>query len=124
MGLQFGLYHGCQRQWHAVVGDAHPVMGALVPGAAAGAAATWLVFPLDTVKKRLQVQGFAAERRPFGHTPRYHSTVHCLATVFRDEGLRGLFKGAWPSLVKAAPSTALSFFVYEHVLSALAAARG
>ena len=47
----------------------------------------------------------------------------CLASIYGIEGLRGLYKGAVPSLIKAAPAAAITFTVYEAVLGCLVAMR-
>ena len=43
----------------------------------------------------------------------------CLAKMYSSEGLRGLYKGSLPSILKAAPSAAVTFTAYEFVLGAL-----
>ena len=43
-----------------------PVAGNLICGGAAGLTAKTVIYPLDLVKKRLQVQGFEEARRSFG----------------------------------------------------------
>jgi len=45
----------------------------------------------------------------------------CLAQMYSSEGLRGLYKGSLPSILKAAPSAAVTFTAYEFVLGALTA---
>lgn len=45
------------------------------------------------------------------------SLAHCLAQIFRNEGLSGLWKGSLPSIVKAAPSAAITFTAYESIAS-------
>ena len=44
-----------------------------------------------------------------------------LRSIYAREGLRGLYKGAGPSLIKAAPAAAITFTVYEAVLGCLVA---
>ena len=44
----------------------------------------------------------------------------CLAQIYNREGFRGLYKGSLPSVLKAAPSAAVTFTAYEFVLGALA----
>jgi hypothetical protein len=36
-------------------------------------------------------------------------------TIVRTEGVRGLYKGIWPNLLKCAPAMGTSFAVYEAV---------
>ena len=45
----------------------------------------------------------------------------CLASIYGREGIRGLYKGAVPSLIKAAPAAAITFSVYEAVLGCVVA---
>ena len=45
----------------------------------------------------------------------------CLRHIWQREGLRGLYKGSLPSILKAAPSAAITFTAYEFILGALTA---
>lgn len=37
----------------------------------------------------------------------------CLSHIWRTEGVRGLYKGALPSIMKSAPAAAVTFATYE-----------
>lgn len=43
----------------------------------------------------------------------------CLGDIYRREGMRGLYKGASLSIVKAAPASAITLTVYEFVAARL-----
>jgi hypothetical protein len=49
-----------------------------------------------------QVQGFREVIKEGGleSVPVYKGVVHCIGTVYRQEGLFGFYKGAVPSLLK------------------------
>ena len=47
----------------------------------------------------------------------------CLSQIYRTEGLRGLYKGSAPSIIKAAPAAAVTFSAYEMALRALLSAQ-
>lgn len=49
----------------------------------------------------------------------YQGFVDCVASIAKEEGFRGFFKGLSPSLVKAAVSTGLTFFTYEAFVNLL-----
>lgn len=49
----------------------------------------------------------------------YRGLLDCMVQVAVEEGVRGLFKGLSPSLLKAALSTGLTFFWYEFFLDAM-----
>lgn len=87
--------------------------GLLLCGALAGAIGKLAVLPFDTVKRRMQVIGFEQARRPFGRVEHYRNAVHCVRRIVTVEGVRGLFKGAAPSLLKASVSSATMFAVYQ-----------
>ena len=82
-------------------------------GSLAGICAKTAVYPLDLVKKRLQVQGFEAARLQFGQVRQYNGMTNCLAMIMREEGMFGWYKGLQASLLKAALSVGITFFSYE-----------
>ena len=89
------------------------IYGKCLSSAMSGVLAKTITYPLDTVRKRLQVQGFEVGRRGMGQTPSYTSMTDCFAKIFRTEGYRGFFKGLVPGSFKAALSTLLYFQLYE-----------
>ena len=40
----------------------------------------------------------------------------CLHQIWVREGVRGLFKGSFPSIIKAAPAAATTFATYEFIM--------
>ena len=93
-------------------------------GGLSGLLTKTLTFPMDTVKKRLQVQGFADGRAAMGLTPEYRGFWHCLITILRKEGVtRGLFKGWVPGIIKAFPNGVVHFVLLERSLYFVGKAR-
>ena len=86
-----------------------------VCGSSSGMASKFFVYPLDMAKKRLQVQGFESARLHFGATQKYSGLISCLVQVGREQGLRGLYKGLTPGLLKSAMVAGCNFSVYEQV---------
>ncbi|PAA86916.1 hypothetical protein BOX15_Mlig010689g2, partial [Macrostomum lignano] len=68
--------------------------------------------PVDVVKIRLQIQGEAANRTS---SARYAGFIRGLATVVRNEGLRGLYKGVVPSMMRDGGYGAIRVGLYEPV---------
>lgn len=94
--------------------------------AAAGVTASVLaktgVFPLDLVRKRIQVQGPRRARYVHKNIPEYAGgTTGALKTIIKTEGVRGLYRGLTVSLLKAAPASAVTVWTYERVLKILIA---
>ncbi|PIO40603.1 Mitochondrial thiamine pyrophosphate carrier, partial [Aquarana catesbeiana] len=115
-GLQFSFYNLLQRVWNAASPPDHDKRGNLknlLCGSGAGVISKTATYPLDLLKKRLQVGGFEQARAAFGEVRTYRSLGDCVYRIYMEEGFRGFFKGLSPSLLKAAVSTGLTFFCYE-----------
>ena len=93
------------------------VISNLLSGALAGVFSKSLIYPLDSIKKRLQVQGFEEARTKFGSVRKYKGMTDCMMKIVREETVLGLFKGFLPSLYKAAAVTALNFAFFEFAVS-------
>ena len=63
--------------------------------AVAGLVTVSLSHPLDLCKSRMMNESAGA--------PAYRGVVHCLVTVARQEGVRGLYKGWWPNYLRSGP---------------------
>lgn len=66
------------------------------------------VYPLNLLRTRLQSQGTAI------HTPTYTGWRDCMAKTVKNEGVRGLYKGLTPNLLKVVPSMSITYVVYEY----------
>ena len=124
-GLQFGLYSLATNLLASFVTktdlslgeDIITVQGSLVCGALAGVATKTILYPLDVVKKRLQVSGWSEGRAGLGETPQYFSMRDCVVKIVRQEGGRALYKGFTPALIKAVSTTSIHFMVNLHTMT-------
>ncbi|EGT40109.1 hypothetical protein CAEBREN_03949 [Caenorhabditis brenneri] len=108
-GMQFALYNCFMDLWPFT---GYESTGALFSGAMAGTVAKTVLYPLDMVRHRLQMNGF--ERAGFGKTSNYSQGLFKTITmVVRNESWYGLFKGLWPSQIKAAANSGCAFLFYE-----------
>jgi solute carrier family 25 (mitochondrial carrier protein), member 16 len=78
----------------------------LAAGAVAGLASQTASYPLEIIRRRMQVGGAVGD----GHRLTMAETVK---RVFLERGWRGFFVGLSIGYLKIAPLTATSFFVYE-----------
>ncbi|VDK45377.1 unnamed protein product [Anisakis simplex] len=109
-GIQFALYNWFVGLWKRFI-NRYESTGALMCGALAGTASKTMLYPLDMVRHRLQMRGF--KRRGFGKTTQCQSMVDTFIHVTRNESALGLFKGLWPSMLKAAANSGFAFLFYE-----------
>lgn len=85
----------------------------LIAGAVAGSISQTLTYPLDVLRRRMQVAGMPDGKAKLGYSDK--SSYDVFATIIRNDGVRGLYRGLWPNLLKVAPSIGVSFGVYEWV---------
>lgn len=91
-----------------------------IAGFLAGALSKTALFPLDVIRKRLQVQGPTRAKYLSGTIPIYPRNILLTALMItRNEGFLGLYKGWFISLIKSAPASAVTMWWYEHTLEAM-----
>ncbi len=66
-----------------------------------------VAYPLDTVRRRMQVAGF-------GNNERAKSFSGTVTEMLQTGGLRAFYRGLLPNLLKIAPLTAASYFAMEY----------
>jgi len=66
-----------------------------------------LTFPLDVIRRRMQMQGTTGSRL------RHAGMLSAMATLMRHEGLRGFYSGIVPEYIKVAPGVAITYCTYE-----------
>ena len=113
MGILFGTYEATRTSLNArnVVS---PGTSDFLAGGIAGIVSKCAIFPLDTIRKRLQVQGPTRERYIHKDIPVYtQGILHCAKDIIKQEGIRGLYKGLGVALLKSGPSAAVTLWVFE-----------
>lgn len=86
------------------------VLERLFSGAFAGAFGGGLATPCDIIKVRMQADG-----RLGRNATRYNSFYRAILSIWRQEGLAGLYKGITPIMGRAATVNAVSFTCYDTV---------
>lgn len=118
MGLFFAVYEAVRSPLRTL--DLPFGGGDAVAGILASTIAKTGVFPLDLIRKRLQVQGPLRRHIAGGSVPEYGKGVWVTGrAILVSEGWRGLYKGLGISLIKAAPASAITMWSYENALRQL-----
>lgn len=119
VGIEFMIYETfknayttLQLKQGAKNADLPPLLH-LILGCIAGMASQTSAHPLDVIRRRLQMQGKG------GRAKDYHNMFDGLYKLVRDEGPAQLYRGLRPACLEKMPSTAITFFAYELLKSAL-----
>ncbi|CAD7703951.1 unnamed protein product [Ostreobium quekettii] len=131
-GIKFYVYQSLKRHYR----NARPQEGRLpihvmlTFGGIAGLVGQTATYPLDVVRRRMQVPQYStgflssspsnALDGSLRSKAVYSSTWDGLVTISRRNGLRGLFAGLSINYMKVVPSTAVGFTMYDHLKSYLA----
>ncbi|XP_074559074.1 mitochondrial carrier protein CoAc2-like [Curcuma longa] len=94
----------------------------LVAGSIAGGTAVISTYPLDLVRTKLAYQVVGPSRlktRNLYSSPEqvYGGILDCILKIYRQNGLRGLYRGVGPSLYGIFPYSGLKFYFYEEMKS-------
>eukprot|EP00005_Dracoamoeba_jomungandri_P014804 CAMPEP_0174268092 /NCGR_PEP_ID=MMETSP0439-20130205/36111_1 /TAXON_ID=0 /ORGANISM="Stereomyxa ramosa, Strain Chinc5" /LENGTH=238 /DNA_ID=CAMNT_0015356051 /DNA_START=350 /DNA_END=1066 /DNA_ORIENTATION=+ len=91
-----------------------PSIPLMASGACAGIAYWTCVLPVDTIKSVLQTEVVGANQTILG----------VFKSIVKTEGLRGLYRGYTPTVLRAIPSNACIFWIYEMTARLLSNAAG
>src|SRR4051794_2432412 len=83
------------------------VLARFLCGVMAGAAGQTVAYPLDIIRRQMQLNRVAS------HLPAFKHTLDALIYILSTKGWRGLFVGLSINYIKVAPATGISFLVYE-----------
>ncbi|XP_031114119.1 mitochondrial adenine nucleotide transporter ADNT1-like [Ipomoea triloba] len=127
VGLNFAVYESL-KDWLikskplGLVEDSElSVVTRLACGAAAGTIGQTVAYPLDVIRRRMQMVGWkdgasivtgeGKSKAPLEYT----GMIDAFRKTVRYEGVRALYKGLVPNSVKVVPSIAIAFVTYEQV---------
>jgi solute carrier family 25 (mitochondrial thiamine pyrophosphate transporter), member 19 len=98
MGVFFSTYE----LFHGYIGGAKLPFssGDAMSGVGASVLAKTVTFPLDLVRKRLQIQGPTREKYVHTNVPVYKGVWRGLYAIWLKQGIRGWYRGLTVSLVK------------------------
>ena len=101
MGLNFAIYDRLTSGDKAVGVSAYA-------GTVSGATSKMIVYPLDTVKRRLQAQAVFGPGDDI-----YEGMVDCFRKMIKKERVSSLYRGLVPSILKTGIATGLSFSLFR-----------
>jgi solute carrier family 25 folate transporter 32 len=87
-----------------------------IAGAVGGFASGVVSCPLDVIKTKLQAQGGFRAHAATPNAPRgvvYKGMLGTARVIWRDEGIRGMYRGLGPIILGYLPTWAVWFTVYS-----------
>eukprot|EP00485_Elphidium_margaritaceum_P000241 CAMPEP_0202695262 /NCGR_PEP_ID=MMETSP1385-20130828/8902_1 /ASSEMBLY_ACC=CAM_ASM_000861 /TAXON_ID=933848 /ORGANISM="Elphidium margaritaceum" /LENGTH=322 /DNA_ID=CAMNT_0049351261 /DNA_START=23 /DNA_END=991 /DNA_ORIENTATION=- len=123
-GIGFGIYENLKsdeiRQWKSTH---YPLMTRLGIGWMAGAFSTFCAYPIDTLRRRQQVFGrqrTIVDTHIIGGNIRQHlRALSATRFIYRNEGIRGFYKGIVLALIKSPLAASISLTTNDFVKSKL-----
>lgn len=116
VGLNFSLYETLKTLTERFNDPNNPVGAVIRKGALggiAGGTAKFLLYPLDTVKKRLQAQTLEFSGSALFRRTKYRGMFDCFSTIFREEGVKGFYRGMVPTMAKTVTASTITFMSFE-----------
>jgi solute carrier family 25 phosphate transporter 23/24/25/41 len=107
VGLQMSIYKLAQQALPTRADGSSGVLWKLASGAAAGLVAQSLMYPGDTLRRRMQTNGIGGESRT------YSSTWHCCRVIMQKEGIPGFYRGLVANSLKAFPLAGFQFLFFD-----------
>mmetsp|Transcript_25542 Transcript_25542/g.44554 ORF Transcript_25542/g.44554 Transcript_25542/m.44554 type:complete len:297 (-) Transcript_25542:636-1526(-) len=104
-------------------GMTETTMGTAIAGSLSKTMASFLTYPLQTIKFRIQQEQYSDIRLVKSHSIQarpsserfFSGVVDCAVTTYKREGVRGLYRGLALNLARVAPANGLFFVMYELV---------
>ncbi|WJG35356.1 solute carrier family 25 member 42 [Fusarium oxysporum Fo47] len=107
VGLNFMVYESV-RKYLTPEGEQNPnATRKLLAGAISGAVAQTCTYPFDVLRRRFQINTMS------GMGYQYKGITDAIRVIVTQEGIKGLYKGIVPNLLKVAPSMASSWLSFE-----------
>ncbi|PWA49627.1 Mitochondrial carrier domain-containing protein [Artemisia annua] len=123
VGLNFAVYESLKdwliksRPFGLVEDTELSVITKLACGAAAGTVGQTVAYPLDVIRRRMQMVGWkhagSVVKGDGKSAMEYNGMIDAFRKTVRHEGFGALYKGLVPNSVKVVPSIAIAFVSYE-----------
>lgn len=85
----------------------------LALGALSGTVSQTIAYPLDTVRRRMQMLGLKQVQNP--NTVVNMSLIYNIKDIYLTNGIKGFYKGLLTNYLKVVPVVSINFVVYEQM---------
>lgn len=107
--LSFTAYESLRDFFEAQFGRNLRPYETLGCGAASAMTASAILFPVDLVRRQMQMVGL------HGREPLYSGSFDAVRQIYRSRGFAGFYNGLPAELIKVTPNMAITFLVYDQI---------
>lgn len=100
--LNFACYDLFKHWFYGGADRKQSAFSNLAIGAVSGTFAATVCYPLDTIRRRMQMRGVT-----------YVSQIDAFTTIWKKEGMRGFYRGWAANTLKVVPQNSIRFVSYE-----------
>jgi len=105
--IDLGVYDLLKKRYSTNHKNKEPTIPVLLAcGAISSTCGQLVSYPLDLVRRRLQIQGMPGQ-------PVYKGMVDAFSQIVKNEGWKGLYGGMIPNVLKVIPAVSISYVTYE-----------
>ncbi|XP_062167819.1 LOW QUALITY PROTEIN: uncharacterized protein LOC133874010 [Alnus glutinosa] len=108
IAISFSVYETLSSFWQSQRPNDSTALVGLASGGLSGIASSTATFPIDLVRRRMQMEGAGGRARIY-NTGVFGTFRH----IIRAEGLKGLYRGILPEYYKVVPGVGIVFMTYE-----------
>ncbi|OMO97319.1 Mitochondrial carrier protein [Corchorus olitorius] len=115
IAISFSVYESLRKYWQLQRPNDSTIVVSLTCGSLSGIASSTATFPIDLVRRRMQLEGAGGRARVY-NSGLFGTFRH----IIQSEGLRGLYRGILPEYYKVVPGVGIVFMTYETLKMLLA----
>ncbi|KAL4355315.1 hypothetical protein GQ457_06G006650 [Hibiscus cannabinus] len=108
IAISFSVYESLRSYWKLQRPNDSTIMVSLACGSLSGIASSTATFPIDLVRRRMQLEGAAGRARVYKT-----GLLGTFRHITQSEGLGGLYRGILPEYYKVVPGVGIVFMTYE-----------
>lgn len=110
--IQVAMYECMKREMWGDKADV-PVTGVVAVSAVSKSFASAVCNPLEVVRTRLQAV------KNSGEESKYSTMGQAFKTLWKEEGIRGMYRGVFVNVCRVVPTTVVAFVMYETILKVI-----
>lgn len=104
--LSTPLYIGIQLSSYQYLKNTNTIISnSLISGACAGLISQTIMYPGDTIKRNLQIDGLKQTK--------YNNLIDCIKHIYSKNGFKGFYRGIFLNSFKSIPEVAIKFTTYD-----------